>query len=142
MQTIDNNIILCSWVIITTHALYNLDLQPNTRSQKLQSSLSTISDCRLIAIGGKAGSNLDQLQLKYLANYIPSETPIKQCVFFYQSYPGGTTVESYSSSSVRSLKAISQGFSTTTTASAQAEYWGSVSTSFEVSFTAFSEVRI
>ncbi len=97
-----------------------------------------ISNVRVIAIGGRSASRLDQIQITYVENYEPS-TPIKSGGRFIIGFTSqNTTLKEYSDTTYKTTDSyqnitetmLSQQYN----ASAEAEYYAKVAVSTEIKY--------
>jgi len=102
------------------------------------SEKTILTGIRVIAIGGRAGKNLDQIKITYVENYKPSSLIEKRGQFIIGFTAEGTTLKEYEEQSSKSYDSyenvtetmISQQYN----ASVEAEYYAKVSFSTEIKY--------
>lgn len=101
-------------------------------------SEQTLSNIRVIAIGGKSGSRLDQIQITYVENYEPSTLIESRGQFVIGFTPPNTVLKEYSENTYKTADSyenitetmLSQQYN----ASVEAEYYAKVAFSTEIKY--------
>lgn len=109
---------------------------------------TTLTDIRVLGLGGNSGSELDKLRVRYIENYTPSELIEQGALAVIGVIPQGQTTETFASSRVAKLSAsslfleiVSSVETTTETGGAVGEFTAKASTTFGLSVTTSSEFR-
>ena len=109
---------------------------------------TTLSDMRVLGLGGNSGKELDMLRVRYIQNYVPSQIIDAGALAVIGVIPQGQTTETFVSSRVAKLSAtstflevVSSVETTTETGGAVGEFTAKASTTFGLSVTTSSEFR-
>jgi hypothetical protein len=98
----------------------------------------TLSGIRVIAIGGKSGSRLDQIQITYVEDYVPSTLVEQRGQFVIGFTAQNTILKEYSESTYKtsdSYESVTETMlSQQYNASVEAEYYAKVSFSTEIKY--------
>ncbi len=99
----------------------------------------SIDNIRLVTIGGRSGRLLDQIQITYVENYVPSTLVDNHAVFIVKWYGPNTQITNYTSQSAmmeNSYQLVTSTMSSSTiSSSAEAEYGAQVSVATSQQFT-------
>jgi hypothetical protein len=101
-------------------------------------SETVLSGIRVVAIGGRAGSRLDQIQITYVEDYVPSTLVEQRGQFVIGFTPQNTVLKEYSESTYKTSDSyenvtetmLSQQYN----ASVEAEYYAKVAFSTEIKY--------
>lgn len=101
-------------------------------------SPTTLTGIRVIAIGGRSGSRLDQIEITYVENYQPSEVVETRGQFVIGFVPQNTIMKEYTESTYKTSDSyenvtetmLSQQYN----ASVEAEYYAKVAFSTEIKY--------
>ncbi|UUC46925.1 jacalin-like lectin [Flavobacterium cerinum] len=101
-------------------------------------SETTLDNIRVVAIGGKSGTRVDQLKITYVENYEPSSLVEKRGQFVVGFTPQGTILKEYTESTSKTSDSyenvtetmLSQQYN----ASVEAEYYAKVAFSTEIKY--------
>lgn len=101
-------------------------------------SETVLSGIRVVAIGGRAGTRLDQIQITYVEDYVPSTLVEQRGQFVIGFTPQNTVLKEYSESTYKTSDSyenvtetmLSQQYN----ASVEAEYYAKVSFSTEIKY--------
>lgn len=109
---------------------------------------TTLSDVRVLGLGGNSGGELDKLRIRYIKDYTPSAVLEQGALAVIGVIPQGQTTETFVSSRLSRLSAsslfleiVSSVESTTETGGAVGEFTAKASTTFGLSVTTSSEFR-
>ena len=98
---------------------------------------SSISNARVLEIGGNSGSLIDKLRVTYIKDYVPSKLIVSDARFILGYTPPGTKTKEYQSTDARTLDSferMSRYLETyDITASAQGEFMGKINGSVSAS---------
>jgi hypothetical protein len=101
-------------------------------------SQKTLSNIRVVALGGRSGNSLDQIQITYVTEYMPSTLVAKNQQFIIGFTAPGTNLTEYASTSSRTVDSYQQITTTmigqSYNASVEAEYYAKVSASVNITY--------
>lgn len=105
-----------------------------------------LKNIRVIAIGGRSGARLDQLQITYVEDYVPSTVLAERAQFVIGFTPQNTKLTEYEDATYRTVDSyekitetmLSQKYS----ASVEAEYYAKVAFSTEIAYVNMSTTTI
>ncbi|KRB96441.1 jacalin-like lectin [Duganella sp. Root198D2] len=97
-----------------------------------------LSNIRVIAIGGRSAARLDQIQITYVDDYVPSTVLQERAQFVIAFTPQNTLLKEYSDTFYRTAdsyeKVTETRLSQKYSASAEAEYYAKVAVSTEIEY--------